>query len=422
MRLASCPGHMAPFYALYTANRLAQGDPQDAPLLDFRQRGHWYAENVTHTRGVLYPVGIGPLGIETTRFVGGQGAGVNSELEGLFFQQRSNSAYCLVNIAQRWRCTYDPDYARKVYSFVKDVAEFWEDYLKLENGRYVIHGDAIHEGSGQDMNPILSLGLVRNTLDLALDMSGELGIDDERRAKWRDILNHLSMWTTQEKDGRTVFRYTEKGTDWWGGNTLGIQHIYPGNALGLDSAPEWLAVARNTIAVMQRWRDFNGSNSFFPAAVRVGYDPQEILKQLCRHAGNKYPNGFTKGNPHGIEDYSTVPNTINEMLCMSHVPVGDTDRAESVIRLFPVWPREKDACFSNIRCWGVFLVSSELKEGEVRQVMITSERGRDCTVQNPWPGRLVTLRSEGRDEILNGPRFTFRTRVGERLELIKAAK
>ena len=101
-------------------------------------------------------------------------------------------------------------------------------------------------------------------------MSDELGVDADRREKWQHILDHLSSWTTQEMGGKTVFRYTEKGTHWWRNNTLGIQHIYPGNALGLDSDPKWLRVAHNTIAVMQRWIDFNGSNSFFPAAVRVG--------------------------------------------------------------------------------------------------------------------------------------------------------
>jgi alpha-L-fucosidase 2 len=58
--------HQAPFYGLYSANRIEQADPEDAPLLAFRERGRWYAANATKTRGVLYPVGIGPLGIETT--------------------------------------------------------------------------------------------------------------------------------------------------------------------------------------------------------------------------------------------------------------------------------------------------------------------------------------------------------------------
>lgn len=84
-----------------------------------------------------------------------------------------------------------------------------------------------------------------------------------------------------------------------------------------------------------------------PRAVRVGYDPTVILEALRRYVGHTYPNGFQLGNPHGIENQSTVPNTINEMLCMSHVPVG-APQAEPVLRVFPVWPREMDASFTNV--------------------------------------------------------------------------
>jgi len=393
--------HMAPFYGLYSANRLAQADPQDNPILAFRERARWYAQHVTQTRGVLYPVGIGPLGIETTRDHERYVKSPNHEQGGLFFQQRSNAAYCLVNMAQRWRCTYDPVYGHKVYPLVRDVVDFWEDYLRFEQGRYVIYGDAIHEGSGQDINPILSLGLLHNCFDLALDMSRELGRDPGRQAKWQHILDHLSAFSLQERDGKTVFRYTEKGTAWWRDNTLGIQHIYPGNAIGLDSSTKELQLGRNTIELMQRWLDFNGSNSVFPAAVRVGYDPKIILEQLRRYAKHTYANGFQLNNPHGIENLSTVPNTINEMLCMSH---------GHCLRVFPVWPRERDAHFKDIRAWDAFLVSSALKAGQVQYVRVHSEQGRDCRMVNPWPDQEVRVYRQGRPaEILSGERFTCKT-------------
>lgn len=407
---------VAPFYALYAANRLAQADPQDGPLLAFRERGRWYAAHVTHTRGVLYPVGIGPLGNETTLQSPSSGytKGGMAEEGGLFFQQRSDAAYCLVNMAERWRTTYDPTYGKKIYPFVREVVEFWEDYLKFQNGRYVIVGDAIHEGSGWNTNPILTLGLLRNALDLALDLSAELEVDAARRAKWEHMLMHLSQWTTQERDGKTVFRYAEEGPAWYGDNTLGLQHIYPGNALGLDSDPRQLEAARNTIDVMKRWLDLNGSNSFFPAAVRVGYEPTVILDRLRDYVQNMRPNGFQQRNPHGIENCSTVPNTINMMLCTAVVPVGDPQRPESVLRVFGSWPRNRDARFHQIRTWGAFLVSSELKGGQIAEVKLLSERGRKCTIVNPWPGQRVQLIGPGkRRDLLQGERFTFATRRNE---------
>ena len=361
----------------------------------------------------MYPVGIGPKGIETTygaqKYI--ERGPKYAQNKGLFFGQRTNGAYTLVNMAPRWYTTYDHSYGKKIYPLVLQIATFWENYVAWDanNNRFIIDKDSVHEGSGQDMNSCLSLGLVRNALLLALDLSKELNLDADRRDQWNHILKHLSGYTFQEKNGKNVFRYTEKGTPWWQNNTLGIQHIYPAGQIHLDSDPELLNVSRNTIDVMGRWLDGNGSNSFFPAAVRVGYDPDIILREMRKYAKHTCPNGFQSGNPHGIENLSTVPNTINEMLCMGHM---------GILRVFPVWPKSRGAAFTNIRCWGAFLVSGELKNGIVKQVNILSEKGRDCTMVNPWPGEKVGLHQQGRLlETLEGERFTFESRAGATYQL-----
>jgi alpha-L-fucosidase 2 len=401
----------APFYGLYSANRIEQGITQDAPLIDFIPRGEWYAKRVTKTGGILYPVGIGPLGIETTRNFPQKKWQEEGNIEegGLFWQQKSDAVYGLVNMAQCWHSTYYKAYGKKILPYVMGVVNFWEDYLKFENGRYIIYNDAIHEGSGKDKNPVLSLGLVRNAFELAIDLSKELHIDMSRQAKWKDILDKLSSFPTQERNDEKVFRYTEEGMDWNPGNGLGIQQIYPANAITLDSDPELLRVSQNTILEMNRWQDVNTSNSFFMAAIRVGYDPGIILKELHAYAMHTYPNGFQLDNPHGIENSCTVENALNEMLCMS---VGN------VIRLFMGYPKNQDASFSNIRTWGAFLVSAKQKNGIVSNVKIFSERGKDCTLINPWQGEKVTVFRNGKkSETISGDRITFRTSIDETVEL-----
>jgi hypothetical protein len=401
----------APFYSLYGANRLEQAIPQDAPLFDFIPRGKWYAEQVTRTRGILFPVGIGPVGNEPTRNFPNKNWEKSGDIEqgGLFWQQRSNAAYGLVNLAQCWYLTYDKAYGEKIYPYVIEVANFWEDYLKYENGRYVIYRDAIHEGSGWDKNPILTLGLIRNAFALAIDLSHELKIDQKRQVKWKEILSKLSAFPTQQRNGETVFRYTEEGIDWWNDNGLGIQHIYPANGITPDSDKALPKVAQTTIAQMQRWHDFNTASSFYMAAIRVGYDYANILKELHNYALHTYSNGFQLNNPHGIENSCTVTNAINEMLCMS---VGN------VIRLFPVFPKDQDAKFTNIRTWGAFLVSAQQKNGEVYNVKITSEKGRNCILVNPWPGKKVMLFRNGKKaETIIGERMIFKTSTRETIEI-----
>jgi hypothetical protein len=64
-------------------------------------------------------------------------------------------------------------------------------------------------------------------------------------------------------------------------------------------------------------------------------------------------------------------------------------------------------------------VASALKGGEVQYVRISSEKGRPCTLVNPWPGRRVAVnRGDGRTETVSGARFTLATKVDEKLRLI----
>ena len=404
--------HMAPYYALYSANRIEQADPYYAPLLEMIPRGNYYSEQLAGIPdGIILPVGIGPLGIETTRqseFVEKNCANWikdgNMEAGGLFWGQKSNSAYAVANISMQFYRTWDEDFTRKVYPFVKGVTAFWEKYLTREGGRYVIYNDAIHEGTIGTMNPIASLGLVRMVFETACDMSELLGVDEDCRLVWKERNDHMSDYPLQERNGKTVFRYTEKGTDWWHDNTLGIQHIYPAGQIGLASEPELLEVALNTLEDMGRWKDFNGTNSFFPAAVRLGYDAETILLHLHQYSVETYGNGFKRDNPHGIENLSTVPNTINEMLCMGH---------QDIVRIFPVWPRTKDAMFRDIRVEGAFLVSSSLKDGQIGEVVLRSEKGRPLTLRNPWPSHKVEVKpSAGPSQTLEGEYLRIPTAPG----------
>ncbi|RFS19945.1 hypothetical protein DVR12_19640 [Chitinophaga silvatica] len=403
----------APFYSLYAANRLEQALPYDAPILAFMPRGEWYAENVTHTRGVLYPVGIGPMGIEVTRQLDTFYTSLHPEgIEkgGMFWQQRSNAAYALLNMGQYWYSTYDTAYARKIYPYALAVAEFWEDYLKFEDGRYVIYNDAIHEGSGHDTNPILSLGLVRYVFNLMIDMNRNMHFNTKEVEKWEHILNHISQFPTQVRNGRNVFRYTEKGMDWNSGNGLGIQHIYPVNAITLDSDAELLLLSRNTIDEMRRWNDQNTSNSFYMAAIRVGYSKDTIYNKLHDYIANSYPNGFMINNVHGVENSCVVTNAINEMLCMS---VGN------VIRLFPSLPSKIDASFSRLRAYGAFLVSAKRKAGNISDVEIISEKGKPLTLLNPWGNKKVKVYRDGKPiGFMVGERLTIATRAGEKVRIM----
>jgi hypothetical protein len=241
-----------------------------------------------------------------------------------------------------------------------------------------------------------------------LDMSRELGDDNPRAEKWRHILDHISPFPVQERNGKTVFRYTETGMDWNGRGSLGVQHIFPAGAIGLGSDKELLEIARNTLVEMSRWEDGNAFATFYAAAVRIGYDPGKILQNLNaeihKHA---YNNFYIYHGGGGIEDCSGVPVCVNEMLLQSH---------EGILRFFPVWEKTKDAEFYQLRAYGAFLVSASIKNGKIGEISVYSEKGKKCVFQRPFVQCTVyRVDGEGRVPVkteTNGEICSFETKPG----------
>jgi alpha-L-fucosidase 2 len=442
------------FAAMYTSGRLDQAAPYEAPLLAAMDNAQEMARRLpigrrggietvpsrdpvvgNGHRGVHFAIGLGPKGHLPEN--GSWGA-------------KNQNAFALLPIAWRWNLTRDLDYAWKVYPLVREVANFWEDDLVLDDGRYVMKGDCTAECGGNDAalnstNPTNGLGFVRAAMRLALDLSEALGVDRSRQEKWRHILDHMSRFPTRPaeqiqiggktlaelfpagaRNGRAVFIAQE------GVNTLDrfMEHVYPSGELGLDAGPGLLKIANDTVEALilsstvggttptrsdrprNPWHDFNLDCIFFPVTVRIGYDPEVIWRELHSsivEIGG--PNGFRSDNPHGMEKVNTVPNTVNEMLLLSH---------ENVLRFFRVWPRKShpNARFRDLRAYGAFRVSAALTKGEVAGIRIVSEKGRDCAVENPWPAKRVTVFRDGRKaEVVQGEKFILKTRTGELIEL-----
>ena len=426
--------HQAPWWGVYSSNKVALSEPYDVPVMEYVPLARKNARKKLNCRGIYSKVGIAPKGYDFGQMVNADGSDADGPS---FWGQKSNSAYAAINMIMRFYHTYDEQYTREIaYPYLTEVAEFWEDYLKWENGRYVIYNDCIHENSAagrpyytwvdkdlkdysDDMNPILSLGLLRTVFKGIIDMSELLGKDEDRREKWQHIRDHLSAFPTQQRKGRNVFRYTESGMDWYDSNTLGIQHIYPAGAIGLSSGQELLELSRNTLEEMGRWRDYNGFPTFYAAAVRIGYDPDIILERMKEQLRlHGLPNLYIYYGGGGIECCSGVPGAVNEMLVQSH---------EGLIRFFPVWNHEKDATFKRLRTYGAFIVSGAITDGIISDIDLKSEKGRDVRILSPWPeGMAVTVNgkpeSAQREESAWGPVYSFPTQSGTLYKLSRMAQ
>ena len=99
-----------------------------------------------------------------------------------------------------------------------------------------------------------------------------------------------------------------------------------------------------------------------------------------------------------------LPAVINECLMQSY---------NGVIRLFPNWDLNKNVTFNTLRARGAFLVSAEVKAGEILPITIVSEQGEDCIIVNPWNDCEVMVVSEEKQFSLSGKIIRFKTRKNE---------
>ena len=406
--------YQAPFYGLPVTNHIELMDCYDRPIEDFVPYAALYARKYLDCRGVYFPVGIGPMGLNTSCIDG------TKEHGQLFLGQKSNAAFCATVTVLRWNATRDTQYAREHgYPFLREIASFWEDYLVYENGRYVDYNDSLHEvgyysspeyhpTEHDEVNPVISLGLIAMTLQCLLDMRKVLGIDEDREAKWRDILDHLSapVYYTR-KDGKEAVRGTEQGMEHSG---LILQYVYPAYQVGSRSDKRLLDAMRNVLAVTDEWESDNRFCTFYPAAVRLGIDPDRIFEgfhTMIDHRG--LGNGLFRCAGGGIENNAAIPSTVGDMVMQSF---------EGVLRLFPCWNLKNDVSFRNFRADGAFLVSADLTNGVMR-AEIVSALGGTLVIEPPAFGAYVVVQNGKRLPFGNGD-MTLSTAVGETLTIVPA--
>ncbi|MFZ2656471.1 MAG: glycoside hydrolase family 95-like protein [Victivallales bacterium] len=336
-----------------------------------------------------------------------------------------NDQFCVIllnitNLVNHYYYTMDRKYLEtRLYPYLLELGAFWDAYLVKVDGRYVINASgAREEDKGCSTNSIIDLGLVRFLYKSLLATSRDLNVDKDKRAGWQEKLDKLSDYPTTTYNGKTVFKeYLErKGMTLHGvhDNPVNLSHIFPAEGIGLESPEPRKTIARDTIELMDSWKQSNAFPFIFPIAIRVGYDPNEVWKQLMsllNGPGWRETNlTFYQGGG-GIEVCGAI-EAINSMLLQSH---------EDAIRVFPVWPADKSAKFKRLRAKGAFLVDAEFTRGAVASVKIYSEKGMPCSIINPWPGSALVIK-DGNDTVLagkHGEKYVFNTIAGHAYVLSK---
>jgi hypothetical protein len=286
---------------------------------------------------------------------------------------------------------YQPDrqhLEEKIYPVIRETALFYCSFAEKcprdGNGRakFGPSYSPEHGTFGVDNTPF-DLAYARYSMKAGIAAAGELGRDPELVTRFRKALDLLPDYpTAPDAEGKPVV------VDWTGCRfreikehnlTVPVVPVFPGDQVTCFSPEAEKELFRHTIR-QTRHRGYNSTIMMSVAKARFS------MPEACDDLRNYYkplaqPNGFFFVPDCGyyLVESVGIAAAISEFLLQS---------VDNTIRVFPAWPKNKDASFTNLRAQGGFLVSAEQKAGQIVKLEITATVGGKLRILNPWTGNL----------------------------------
>lgn len=343
-----------------------------------------------------------------------------------------NGAWLACQYWMHWRYSMDRDFLReKAVPFMKPFLRTYMNLLEEgEDGKLHLplsSSPEYHEGSlrAWTSDPNCDLFLIRFLGRSLLEADAILGLNDPEAERWRQTLERLTDYQTDE-NGLRISR--EMGLEFSHRHHSHLMGIYPLDLLSPEDGDEARDLIRRSIEHWRRTGYMMWTGWAFPwasaIAARAGY-PNMSWAML-----DMYAKGFiTPSTLHvngdyrefGYSQWTYEPMTLEAGFAFAAALMETLLQSQrGIIRVFPAFPDSwKDASFIRLRAEGAFLVSAVMRDGEVRRVEILSEAGGPCRVRNPFSGPAV-LRAEsgGKEREVSGEILNFATKKGERYVLL----
>lgn len=356
---------------------------------------------------------------------------------------------------QKYLYTGDVRWLRDhAYKFIKGAAELYRGYygfIKESDGFYHFNRTNLHEHIWGGRDVIDDLSLARGIFAVSIKSSEILGVDDDLRDIWREILDNLAPYPLSSDDDAIGFTVGSKsGRKTWaqgrrpavlvraldGTESPQFKMLEKFDVLNLEirdqksDGGDW-EIAVNTFydtpGYLNQYKnglpDLNGSSRFLEDAAKLGMaDELEVMLASQYKMFQNTPNLLhDQGDYYSAEGYGTWSQAIQQALMQSLVPLyGDN----AVIRVFPAWTRNRDAKFK-LLAKGGFLVFSSMAGGAIEYVGIESQLGGKCLIRSPWNDKVQVYRNGVIAETLErmeNSLLSFETEVGERIVLVPSER
>lgn len=353
----------------------------------------------------------------------------------------SRSAKIAYQYWQRYEYSQDLKWLRdRAYPMLKGMAEFYRNYpnvKKEKDGKYHIYHVNDNESIWGGHNTVEEISSMMGIFPAAIKASEILGTDPEMRGLWTEFLQHLSPLSSS-KDYPDM--KLAEGKDIWvgslppwiqgngqrkpDGNTMPVWFF---DLCNLEADPGMRKIALATYS------------AYFPNGITKDVHPYVLSKIPAAGAilGNVdavrflIPNQIRRAakdevmaNRMDVSEgfYTTNIQRLGRAADALQLALNQTAPAspgkESVIHVFPAWPKEWDAQYT-LLTRGNFLVTSSMNKGKLEFVEILSQSGSTCKIKNPWLGRKALVYRNGKKEaVKNTDLISLNTQKGDRLILV----
>ena len=298
------------------------------------------------------------------------------------------------------------------YPLIKLNGDFYASYMTTEGGNSynVMHSCAM-EGCGAQgpatsqriafsNNPPFDLAFVKRTFRSLLRYSVTLGVDEDLRAGWEEIVHNIAAYPlTKDEHGHTVFAQATLNTGPTSTVTDGFPNaskcntllsttsangarkdtsecgnarypitffnaMHPGEDIDLESDDGILAIARQTVNDINEMNDYSPTNGLcmaWPPSARVVQSTERLLTKFTKALNDTMMPNFipyienrpTGGSGCNIENAGATV-AVNDLLASVH-----GHGANASLRILPGgWPVGQPISFQHVRVRGAFTVSA----------------------------------------------------------------
>ncbi|OHE81736.1 MAG: hypothetical protein A2107_13005 [Verrucomicrobia bacterium GWF2_62_7] len=403
------------FWPAFAANHAELAEPYDRYIMDYLPRAKWFAQETYGLPGAFYPVNLFTHQIFDPAICKSKNRHMNFILP--FTYTAGINGWLAHNVWLTYLHHPNRDYlANSAYPVIKPMAVFYAAFLKqcrkTPEGK-AIYGPAYspeHSGFGVDDTPC-DIAWTRFTLKAAIQGAQTLGCDADLVTQWQAALVQVPDYPLNPQEPRVVtWARAQKPLYLYDppfpyNVPVPILPIFPAGEINWWSSEAEKELFTRTLNTV-RTVGYNSSMILAGARARLSlpdaydwisktFQTLQMPSGFLMMAENYDPvNGVPKPRKNdtggNYSEQVAAAGIVSELLMQS---VGD------IIRVFPAWPKDKDASFTNLRAQGGLLVSAEQRGGQTFKIEITSTVGGKLRLLDPWTNEIIERNTKAGESV-----------------------